>query len=86
MSTVGGEYRGGYHPLKFEYRGGYHDTCGGYHEYRGGCSVLWGTQITKDFPPTVLNTPHGTHDIPHGTEHPHGTQDIPTFIMISPRY
>ena len=20
---------------------------------------------------------HGTHDIPHGTEHPHGTQDIP---------
>ena len=25
--------------------GEYHDTCGGYHEYRGG------TQITKDFPP-----------------------------------
>ena len=44
--------------------GGYHDTCGGYHEYRGGCSVPWGTQITKDFPPTVLNTLHGTHDIP----------------------
>ena len=22
---------------------------GGYHEYRGGCSVPWGTQITKDF-------------------------------------
>ena len=21
---------------------------GGYHEYRGGCSVPWGTQITKD--------------------------------------
>ena len=39
---------------------------GGYHEYRGGCSVPWGTQITKDFtPPTVLNTLHGTHDIPH---------------------
>ena len=38
--------------------GGYHDTCGGYHEYRGGCSVPWGTQITKDF------SPHGTHDIP----------------------
>ena len=36
---------------------GYHDTCGGYHEYRGGCSVPWGTQITKDFSP-------------HGTEHP----------------
>ena len=31
---------------------------GGYHEYRGGCSVPWGTQITKDF------SPHGTHDIP----------------------
>ena len=29
-----------------------------------GCSVPWGTQITKDFPPTVLNTLHGTHDIP----------------------
>ena len=25
-------------------------------------------------PPTVLKiSPHGTHDIPHGTEHPHGT-------------
>ena len=34
--------------------GGYHDTCGGYHEYHGGCSVPWGTQITKDFPPTVF--------------------------------
>ena len=49
---------------------------GGYHEYCGGCSVPCGTQITKDFPPTVLNTLHGTHDIPHvhhdilhGTEH-----------------
>ena len=72
MSTVGGvQYRGGYHPLKFEYRGGYHDTCGGYHEYRGGCSVPWGTQITKDFPPTVLMiSPHAHHDIPHGNEHP----------------
>ena len=37
MSTVGGvQYCVGYHPLKFEYRGGYHDTCGRYHEYRGG--------------------------------------------------
>ena len=49
-----------------------------------GCSVPWGTQITKDFPPTVLNTPtvlmispHMHHDSPHSTEHPHGTQDIP---------
>ena len=32
MMHVGGvQYRGGYHPFKFEYRGGYHDTCGGYH-------------------------------------------------------
>ena len=30
---------------------------GGYHEYHGGCSVPWGTQITIDFSP-------------HGTEHP----------------
>ena len=30
---------------------------GGYHEYHGGCSVPWGTQIIKDFSP-------------HGTEHP----------------
>ena len=61
---------------------------GGCHEYRGGVQYRGGTQITKDFPPIVLNTPavlmiftitpHGTHDIPHGT------QDIPTFIMISP--
>ena len=37
MSTVEGvQYRGGYHPLKFEYCGGYHDACGGYHEYCGG--------------------------------------------------
>ena len=37
LSTVGNvQYRGGYHPLKFEYRGGYHDACGGYHDYRGG--------------------------------------------------
>ena len=58
MSTVGVfSTVGGYHPLKFEYRGGYHDTCGGYHEYRGGCSVPWGIQIIKDFSP-------------HGTEHP----------------
>ena len=42
---------GGYHPLKFEYHGGYHDTGGGYHEYHRGCSVPWGTQITKDFLP-----------------------------------
>ena len=43
--------------------------------------------------PTVLNTPHGTQDIPtfitispHGTEHPHGTQDIPHGTEHPPRY
>ena len=37
---------------------------GGYHEYRGGCSVPWGeNQLLFEYP-TVLNTPHGTHDIP----------------------
>ena len=95
FSTVGG-----YHPLKFEYRGGYHDTCRGYHEYRGGCSELWGTQITKDFsphgtehppryswyPPTVLMiSPHGTHDIPPRYWTPPTVLKIsPKFIMISP--
>ena len=39
MSTVGGylEYCG-----DVQYRGGYHNACGGYYEYRGGCSVPWG--------------------------------------------
>ena len=39
-----------------------------------------GYSNNKRFSPTVLNTLHGTHDIPHvhhdiphGTEHPHGT-------------
>ena len=55
MSTVEGvQYHGGYHPLKFEY-------C-------GGCSVLWGTQITKDFPSMVLMNPPCAHDLPHGTQ------------------
>ena len=38
------------------YVGGYHEYRGGV-QYRGGCSVPWGTQIIKDFSP-------------HGTEHP----------------
>ena len=54
-------------------------TVGGYLEYRGGCSVPWGdimmhvggyheyrggkNQLLFEYP-TVLNTPHGTHDIP----------------------
>ena len=111
MSTVGGvQYRGGYfllyyiifiilyyifiilYHLKFEYHGGYH-------EYRGGCSVPWGTQITKDFSPHgTHDSPHVHHDIFHGTEHPtvlkitpmvlntpHGTQKYPPMVlMISP--
>ena len=36
-TVVGAQYRGG-----VQYRGGYHDKCGGYLEYRGGCSVPWG--------------------------------------------
>ena len=61
LSTVGDvQYRGGYHDA----RGGYHDARGGYHEYRGGCSVPWGKRLLLFEYPTVLNTPHGTHDIP----------------------
>ena len=55
-----------------------------------GCSVPWGTQKQK-ISPTVLNTLHGTHDIPHMhhdtpmvlniphsiQDNPHGTHDIP---------
>ena len=29
-----------------QYRGGYHDKCGGYLEYRGGCSVPWGDTMS----------------------------------------
>ena len=47
-----------------QYRGGYHDARGGYHEYHGGCSVPWGKNLLLFEYPTVLNTPHGTHDIP----------------------
>ena len=44
-------------------------------QYRGGKSLLLFEY------PTVLNTPHGTHDIPHGTHDiPHIYHDIP------PRY
>ena len=75
LSTVGGvQYRGGYH----EYCGGYLEYRGGCSvpwgdimmhvgdimstvegvQYRGGKSLLLFEY------PTVLNTPHGTHDIP----------------------
>ena len=74
FSTVGGylEYHGGCSVLGgyleycggVQYRGGYHDARGGYHEYHGGCSVPWGKSLLLFEYPTVLNTPHGTHDIP----------------------
>ena len=55
----------------------------GYLEYRGVFSTV-GYSNNKRNPPTVLNTLHGTHDIPH-IHHdiptvlpiPHGTQDNP---------
>ena len=57
----------------------------------GGMFSTVGYSNNKRFSPTVLNTLHGTHDIPHvhhdiphSTEHPtvlqitpHGTHDIP---------
>ena len=55
--------------------GRYHDAHGGYHEYRGGCSVPWGESLLLFEYPTVLNTPtvlmissHMYHDIPHGIQ------------------
>ena len=57
LSTVEGvQYHGGYHPLKFEYHGDIMMHVGDIMS-TVGCSVPWGTQITKDFSP-------------HGTEHP----------------
>ena len=52
---------------------------GEHHEYRGGRSVLWGTQITKGFP-HVTEHPHGTHDILH-VHHDilHGTEYLPRY-------
>ena len=53
MSTAGGvQYRGGI--PSFEILVPWGDIMihvGGYHECCGGCSVPWGTQITKDFSP-----------------------------------
>ena len=83
MSTVGGylEYRGG---CSVPW-GDIMINVGGYLEYRGGCSVPWGeSQLLFEYP-TVLNTPHGTHDIPpHASLSPHGTQI--SKDGIPPRY
>ena len=75
LNTVGDvQCRGGYHLLIFKYRRGYHDTCGGYHEYRGGDQYRGGTQITKD-----LSL--------HGTEHPPSySRYPPRYSKYSPRY
>ena len=81
MSTVEGylEYRAGYSvPWKAIMM-----HVGGYHEYRGGVQyVPWEDTIFCYLStPTVLNTPHGSHDIPHMYNIPHGTQitkdDVP---------
>ena len=42
-----------------------------------GCSVPWGTQITKDSPMVLMISANGT-------EHPTVLKISPTFIMISP--
>ena len=67
LSTVGDiQYRGGYHDA----RGDIMSTVGGYHEYRGECSVPWGESLLLFEYPTVLNTTHGTHDIPPHVSYP----------------
>ena len=58
--------------------GKYHEYCGGYHEYYGVFNTM-GDSNNKRFPSTVLNTLHGTHDIPHST------QDIPPWYSRYPR-
>ena len=60
--------------------GKYHEYRGGYHEYHGVFNTM-GYSNNKRFPPTLLNTIHGTHDIPHGT------QDIPArYSRYPPQY
>ena len=70
LSTVGDvQYRGGYHDA----RGDIMSTVEGV-QYRGGKS-----QLLFEYP-TVLNTPHGTHDIPHmHHDIPHGTEHPPRY-------
>ena len=36
--------------------------------------------------PTVLNLPHGTHDIPTYIMIPHGTEYPPRYLRQPPRY
>ena len=82
LSTVEGvQYHGG-----VQYLGGHHEYHGSYLEYRGVISwCTWGGDIMSTVgdkifcylsTPTVLNTLHGTHDIPHIYH------DIPTVLHI----
>ena len=78
------EYRWGY----LEYRGRY-DARGGIYISTVGVGVF-STVEEKIFcylsTPTVLNTPHASHDIPH-IHHdipPRYSRYPPTFIIISP--
>ena len=84
------EYRGGYLQYRERYLEytlrRYHDTCGEYHMYCWDVQYHEGTQITKNYPLTLLNTPMvlitspTELKIPHVTEHPmvlstpHGTK------------
>ena len=73
MSTVGVfSTVGGYHLLKFEYCGDIMSTVGVF--------STMGYSNNKRFSPTVLNTLHGTHDIPH-VHHaiPHDTEHSPRY-------
>ena len=79
LSTMGG----------VQYRGGYHEYHGGYLEYSGGYSVPWGENLLLFEYPTVLITPHSTHDILHMYHDiPHGTQiskdGIPPIVLNTP--
>ena len=66
-------------------------TVGGYHEYRGvilstvgDVQYRGGKNLLLFEYPTVLNTPHGTHDIPHGTQI--SKDGIPPRYWTPPRY
>ena len=70
----GVQYRGGYHDkcggyLEYrggvQYRGGYHVAGGDIMSTVEGVQYLGGKNLLLFEYPTVLNTPHGTHDIPH---------------------
>ena len=47
-----------------QYRGGYHDARGDTMSTVEGVQYRGGNLLLFEYP-TVLNTPHGTHDIPH---------------------